>query len=79
MVLGMAKQSTKTGHVRRSDLELFMECEEEELTPSQRQANVQAQKDYKTALQNLEKPKANRAPRRGAASSPQVPVRQKSL
>lgn len=69
---------------RRSDLELFMECEEEELTPSQREANFRAQTDYKSALQKIEEAKTVNVPRSGSARksmtvAASIPPKNKSL
>ena len=50
---------------RRNELELFMECEEEELAPSQQNANYKAQTDYKSALQKIEEAKTVHVPKPG--------------
>lgn len=70
---------------RRSELGLFMECEEEELTPSQREANLRAQTDYKSALQKIEDATTVRVPRSGSArksmtvAASTAPMKSKSL
>lgn len=70
---------------RRNELGLFMECEEEELTPSQREANLRAQTDYKSALQKIEDANTVRVPRSGSARKSMTvaasiaPMKSKSL